>query len=462
MVHNLVNREKEMKFLEGKFSQKGAQMVVIYGRRRVGKTFLLQHFVKNKGHVYYLCSKDNEQEQIRMISKKFGELFKDAALQLNPFSRWDDLFVYLHGKIGDKKIVFVMDEFPFLTSANNAVVSILQKYWDEYLSKTGIYLVLCGSSISMMERETLSYKSPIYGRRTGQWKINPFDFADFTKLFDKKTPLEDIVKYYSIIGGIPFYFEKLDARKTIWENIFKSIFKKGEVLYDEGESLLKQELNEPYTYMAILKAVASGSSKQSEIANSINMASTSISRYLTTLIGLDILEKSVSLTDKANSKKSIYSIKDNFFRFWFKFVYPNRSYIEEENMQKLKAILDVDFNSFVGRAFENICGQIIKNLKLPIDPTKTGRWWFKDKEIDLVCLDENKKEALFIECKWSDLKEKEARKVLEDLKKKSVSVDWKRTKEYFGLIGKKVVGKESLKKEGFVVFDLEDFEKVLN
>ena len=155
-MHNLVDRESELKFLEEKFRQKGSQMIVIYGRRRVGKTFLLQHFAKNKPHVYYLCSKDNEQEQIRHISKRFGELLEDSAVQLNPFSKWDNLFIYLKEKIENKKIVFIIDEFPFLISVNSAIASILQKYWDEYLSKTGICIVLCGSSISMMERETLS------------------------------------------------------------------------------------------------------------------------------------------------------------------------------------------------------------------------------------------------------------------------------------------------------------------
>ncbi len=457
MEHNLVDREKELRFLEEKFAKGGSQMIILYGRRRVGKTFLLNHFIKSKEHVYYLCSKDKEGEQIKLISKKFGELLKDEAVIINPFSKWGDLFLYLHKKIVDKKLVFVIDEFPYLVDVNKSIVSIIQKYWDEYLGNTPLYLVLCGSSISMMEKSTLSQKSPLYGRRTGQWKLKPFNFRDFVQLFAKSSDLEDIIIYYSIIGGIPFYFEKLDPTLSVKENIFNSIFKKGEVLYDEGESLLKQELSEPDTYMAILKAVAGGSSRQSEIANAVGMPSTSLPRYLKTLTNLDILEKKTPVTEKARSKKSLYIIKDNFFRFWFKFVYPNRSYIEEENKEKLELVLSTDLNSFVGRSFENVCREFLRSSNLPLVATKTGNWWHQDKEIDLVCLDEPKKEALFVECKWSDLTEQKARQILEELRKKSEFVDWERTKEYFGLIGKKIQGKETLRKEGFIIYDLEDF-----
>ncbi len=459
MQHTFVNRKRELKFLEEKYRLNSAQMIVVYGRRRVGKTFLLKHFAKNKDHVYYLCSKEPEAEQVKEISGKFGELFGDTALKINPFSKWGDLFEYLHEKSGSKKIVFIIDEFPFLASVNNATTSVFQKYWDEQLSGTSVYLVLCGSSVAMMEKETLSYKSPIYGRRTGQWKVTPFDFSDFTKMFPEKFSAESMIKYYSITGGVPFYLEKFDIKKSLEENISNYVFRKGEVLYDEGESLLKQELQEPDTYMSILKAIAVGNSKQSEIANFVGVPSTSLPRYLTTLIKLDIIEKLLPITENQKSKKSLYEIKDGFFRFWFKFVYPNRSYIEEENFQKLKHVIDRDFNSFLGKTFENICKQSIHVMDIPIKPTKAGRWWDKDIEIDLLCIDENKKEALFLECKWSDIKEKEARQLMFELKEKSKHVKYTRKKEYFGLIAKNIDGKGNLKKEGFILFDINDIAK---
>lgn len=207
----------------------------------------------------------------------------------------------------------------------------------------------------MMENEVLAYKSPLYGRRTGQWKVDPFMFGDISKFFRKGTKMEEMVRIFSITGGVPFYLAELDLDKTAFENILERIARKGKLLYEEEEILLKEELREPSTYFSILEAISSGNTKQAQIANRIGMPSTALPRYLSTLERLEYIEKIIPVTEFKRSKKTIYKIKENFINFWFRFIYPNRSYIEEGNYRKFKEILDTHFEKHVSFAFEGVC-----------------------------------------------------------------------------------------------------------
>ncbi len=475
MLHNLtfINRQEELEFLQDAYKSDKSQLIVLYGRRRVGKTCLLQHFMKGKKHTYYFCTKGNETEQIKLLSGMIGETFNDTALSLSPFSEWRALFMYLHEKALKERFLLVIDEFPFLLSASSAITSIFQKYWDEYLSGTKIMLVLCGSSIAMMESEVLAYQSPLYGRRTGQWKVEPFIFGDTIEFFGKGTKMEDIVRIFSITGGVPFYLAELDLKKTAIENILERIARKGKMLYEEGEILLKEELREPSTYFSILEAISSGNTKQAQIANRIGMPSTALPRYLSTLERLGYIEKIIPVTEFKRSKKTIYRIKDNFINFWFKFIYPNRSYIEEGNYGKFREIIDTHFEKYVSFAFEGICRDFLKEQKrnnlLPFSFTKLGTWYGysrdevsktrKVDEIDIVGLEENTGEIIFVECKWENMSEKAAEKVLSGLKEKSRHVDWKNDmrKEYFGIFARKIDGKNAIRRKGYLAWDLGDF-----
>lgn len=473
MLHNveLIDREEETAFLEEAYEQNKSQLIVLYGRRRVGKTYLLQHFMMGKKHAYYLCTKGNETEEIRLLSRMIGETFNDTALALSPFSDWRSLFIYLYEKVQNEKFILTIDEFPYLINANPAITSIFQKYWDEYLSKTKTMLILCGSSIAMMESEVISHKSPLYGRRTGQWKVKPMSFENTQKFFPRGAIIEEAIRIYSITGGVPFYLADLDLGKTAAENIIERIARKGKMLYEEGEFLLKEELRDPSTYFSILEAMSSGNTKQVEIANRLGMPSTTLPRYLSTLERLEYIEKIAPVTEPKRSKKTIYKIKDNFMDFWFKFIYPNRSYIEESNYKRFKEILDLYFEKHVSFAFEGICRDFLikqnaKNL-LPAYLTKIGKWYgyYRDEgqrlelEIDIVALDEKETGIFFAECKWQNLNTKDAKRVLFDLQEKSKHVDWniEKRKEYFAIFAKKIEGKEALRKSGFLVWDLDDY-----
>ncbi|HHI30584.1 MAG TPA: ATP-binding protein [Candidatus Methanoperedenaceae archaeon] len=473
MVHNVpfIDREDEIAFLNEAYSTDRSQMIILYGRRRVGKTYLLLEFMKEKKHTYHLCTRGNETEQIRFLSRMVGVSLDDTALVLSPFSEWRTLFMYLYEKAKDERYLLIIDEFPYLITANSAVTSIFQKYWDEYLSKTKMMLVLCGSSIAMMESEVLAYNSPLYGRMTGQWKVEPMSFGDAASFFAKGRCGEEAIENYSITGGVPFYLVELDLTKSAIDNILENVARKGRLLYDEGEILIREELRDPSTYFSILEAISSGNAKQVRIANRIGVPSTALPRYLSTLMRLGYIEKRVPVTEPGKSKKAVYRIKDNFMNFWFRFIYPYRSYIEEGDYERFREILDRHFNLYVSFIFEDVCKDFLNALnrsdRLPLHFTKIGNWWghYRDRgmrrevEIDVVALNDATKEILFVECKWRNLSRRQAETILGELSEKSRHVDWNdgvRT-EYFGIIGKRIEGKDELRGMGFIVFDLDDF-----
>lgn len=457
MLLNFVDRGKELGLLEERYSSKSAEFVPIYGRRRVGKTELIKQFIKNKPHFYFLAKKrrlDDERERFRL---KFSKDFNIFILEAKD---WDAIFENIYKGLNERLVV-VIDEFPFWIEKDKSILSDFQHLWDEVLKDKNIFLILCGSYVSIMESDVLGYKSPLYGRRTAQLEVNKLAFKDFIKFFPK-WELEDAIRAYGALEGIPFYIKEFDLDKNFLENVNNTFWKSGSVLNKETEFLLSQELREVEVYMSILRSIFEGASKLNEIATKSHVEITNINKYIKVLINLKfVATESPVIVNRPKRKNFVYKITDNFFSFWLNYVYPFRDNIEIGEIEGLRKFFQQDYDRYLGSVFEGICKQVIHNLKLPLRPTKTGRWWHKDKEIDLICLDENKKEVLFVECKWSDVKEKEARKLLEELKEKSKFVEWDRKKEHFGLIGKRVSGKENLRKQGFFILDLEEIKKVL-
>jgi hypothetical protein len=465
-MHNLkfINRESELAWLESCWRAPRAQLLVVYGRRRVGKTSLIERFARDRPHIYYLCSKGVETEQLELLSERVAKVFNDPSLTSNPFRSWDGFFSYIAERSKQKRFILAIDEFPFLVRANPAITSIFLKYWDEMLSKTKIVLILCSSSIAMMESELLAYKSPLYGRRTGQWKVLPLKFKDVLRFFPKPD-VGAAVPFFSVTGGVPSYLIELDLRRPIAENIRSRIARKGKILYEEGEFMIKEELAEPQTYFSILKAVAEGRGKQAEIANAIGMSATAITRYLTTLIRLGFLERRTPVTEKARTKRAAYAIADPFLQFWFRFIYHNKAAIEEQDHAALERAL-AGFNRHVGAMFERVCAEALHTVK-PFDIQKLGPWWGayrqagerKAVEIDIVGLNEQTKEILFAECKWRE--GVNAQRILSELKERSRHVDWNtgKRKEHYAIFAKSF--KKRIKEPGLLLFDLKALEKAL-
>lgn len=420
-----VNRIAELNFLEEIYKKPGKHLVVLCGRRRVGKTELLLHFAKDKPRIYFLADKRGSASNATRFAKICSQHFKDLEPKVGNF---DEAFEYIAKRAKNEKLIVIIDEFSYLVEKDDSIPSVFQLIIDEILKETNITIILNGSSISMMQKGTLSYKSPLYGRRDGDWKLKPLNFKEFTK-FHTNLNIEDSITRFSIIGGIPAYVKKFEGKDTT-AAIKESILTKGSFLYDEPQVLLQEELREPTRYLSILEAMTHNS-KLVEIANFAKMTATEMPAYLGTLMEIEIVEKINPVTEK-NSKKTQYSIKDNFFKFWFKFIYPNKTQIEERQVNETLEQIKKELPAYTGRCFEQIC---LEYLKSKIQVTKIGKWWDKTIEIDVVAINENTREITFAECKWS--KEIDAQAEVEKLKEKAKSVKWKANqKEKFFLFAK--------------------------
>lgn len=438
-----IDRTPELSTLKSEYDKKGAGLVVIYGRRRVGKTSLIREFLKNKTHLYFLADKQIESELIGRLRNSVSEYLKDPHLPDIEFKTWDSLFDYWirHADFSEK-VVFVIDEFQYLASVNNAFPTIFQRVWDDKLKELNILVILCGSLINMMYTTTLSYNSPLYGRRTGQIKLDPVSFKYFHKFFPHVSD-EKLIELYSVIGGIPKYIEIFDPQKNVFENIKEHILEKKGYLYAEPRFILSEEVSETTTYFSILKTIASGQHKMGNIASRLMTSTQNLTGYFNMLIDLGILERRVPVTEAMpeKSKMGLYFIRDNFFRFWFRYVFTNQNYLEMENTDYVFRKVKDEFDEFVSLTFEDIAPNILFDGKairsLPFEPEKWGRWWDRKNEIDLVAINSSEKKALFIECKWS--KRLIDVDVLTDLKNKASQVEWFRDerKDYFAIMSRR-------------------------
>ncbi len=449
----LLNRINELKSLEEAYAEKAPKLIVLYGRRRVGKTALLMEFAEKHKVLYLLARQESIKDQLDKMSNEIADFFNDNALKLNPFRSYDALFTYLN----EKDALLIFDEFPFLVESNKAVPSILQEYWDKYFSKKRSLIILCGSSVRMME-SLLGYKSPLYGRRTEQMLLMPLKFKDACLFFPKLSNEEKVV-IYAILGGLPAYLLEFDYSKDLFENIREKILRKNKFLYQDVEYVLKEELTEPSIYYSIIRSIATGNTKMGNIINDTGIEKGKISKYLSVLQHLHLVERRVPITEKnlEKSRKGIYLLRDNYFKFWFRFVFPNKEYIEQERQQKLiEEKIKPELNSFIGQAFEEIALDWIKQKK-EFNSYLFGRWWDNNQEIDILGLDKQKNAMIIGEVKWKELDKNDAKKEIQRIKEKSSSIQWRTNSDMkFILIAKKIIRKKELQKEGFAVYDLED------
>lgn len=432
-----INRDRELKSLGEKWKSGIFQFFVIYGKRRVGKTELVKQFLSDKPSIYFLADKRNHTDQLRELGRVVGNFFKDDILIRNGFRDWIEFFEYISKK-SDKPLVIAIDEYPYLVETDSATSSIFQKGLDEYLKNTKVFFILLGSNISIMESETLLHKSPLFGRRTGQILIDPMTFSNSWKFFPKKS-FEHFVGIYSITDGMPAYLLQMEEKKTIKENIKNKIFSPTEFLYNEVEFMLEEELREPKNYLAILKSISWGKRKFGEIVNETDLKKNIITKYLSVLEKLRLIEKEVPVTEKnpQKSRKGLYKISDNFFRFWFQYVYPFKSDIEIGRLDYVLEQFDAKFNMIEATVYERVCQEIIFDFEDRLFPIeKVGRWWEREKEIDVVALSERENKIAFGECKWSS--RPVGIDILKNLEGKAPFVQWGKEdrKEFFVLFSK--------------------------
>ena len=437
-MKRFVDREQEMATLQSEYARDGSGLVVLYGRRRVGKTTLISEFIRDKKALFFLASEESESQNRLAFQQKAADFLNSDLLKNVEVKSWDVLFRAIMDTHFDSKPVIVLDEFQYLGRSNPAFPSVFQRIWEEILKDRQVMVILCGSLISMMQSQTLAYDSPLYGRRTAQIRLKQIPFAYYYEFFPEKSRKE-LIEMYAVTGGVPKYIELFSQSKDIYSAIETCVLNRSGYLYDEPHFLLQQEVSEVGSYFSIIKAIAAGNTKLSAIAGVLEVKSTSLTKYLKTLIDLDILEREVPVTEDSpeKSKRGLYKIKDNYLRFWFAFVYPNMSFIESGHgrivMDKIRKGLVRNHIAFV---YEDVCAERMWEMNAqsvwPFYFSKLGRYWDSKEEIDIVAIDPDGKNLILGECKY--WQEPVGVSVLRSLEAKAEMVAWEKGKRKTWLV----------------------------
>lgn len=470
MGERFVGRENELRVLEQAWESPRFEFTVIYGRRRVGKTRLIREYIQDKPAVYFMALEADERTNLEGLSRAYTAALArivnpathgiprtvhptDTSGEPKPATHetataatdtthlpvaaptrarhvsFEDLFADMADTARTHPFVLVIDEFPFLAQSYPPISSLLQRFCDTDFAATKLHLILCGSSMSFMERQVLSARSPLYGRRTGQIRLRPFDFTD-TEDFLAGMSREDAALLYAATGGVAEYLDFVDTSVCAEENLIRLFFEPSGRLVEEPDNLLKQELREPKRYSTILAAIASGASKNNQIATKTAISSGALTNYLDALIDLGIVSRETpwvapgargavgsggadsrgaSPDGGRSGRNTIYRIQDGCFRFWYRFVWANLSPIEMyAGRAAFQATVAPELNSFMGLGFEQIVADLFDRANATGElaefyPSR-GRWWGTDpdthqaEEIDLVA--GSKTTTLFMEAKW--------------------------------------------------------------
>ncbi|MBQ9003750.1 MAG: ATP-binding protein [Eggerthellaceae bacterium] len=401
-----VGREAELDRLE-RCARKGTfQMAVIYGRRRVGKTALIAEFARGRRSLFFTALEQSDADNLRDLAGAVSEFFGSNVL----FQSWKDALSYIAERAAEESFVFVFDEFPYAAKRHPALPSELQIAIDRRMKDTGMFLILCGSNQGFMESDVLGQKSPLYGRRTLQMKLNPLGYRDAARMLDALAP-QDAFRAYACFGGVPYYLEQYDQGASLNDNLAAQFFDASGFLYGEPQMLLRQELSEPAVYNSILRAIAGGATKQGEIAARVGVETAGVSRYLATLLDLGIIARAYPFGENPEtSRRGLYRILEGSFAFWFRFVMPRTSMIEEGMGQlAADALTDEVLNTYMGPRFELVCAEWLRaqalESRLPLQAMHVGSWWGTDPakreqtDIDVLAADDSGG-LLIGECKY--------------------------------------------------------------
>ena len=417
----MIGRSNELNILNSLYESPKFEYLVMYGRRRVGKTTLLQEFAKDKKAVFFPAQEKNDalnlQDFSKMIQMRLDGMF------ISSFEGWKEAFEYIDKKVSERTLI-IIDEFPFIAEENPTVKSILQHTIDHlWKNNKNIFLILCGSSVSFMESDIMGKKSPLHDRQTSSMEVVPFDYFESSLFYPSYTNEQKLIAY-GILGGVPRYLEAFDDGVSIEENISKTIIRKGAYLNEEPSNLLKAELRDPNVYNSILSAIASGKNRLLEISDYIHEDKSKVSKYLITLQTMRLVEKKLPCGEGEASRKGIYKLTDNFFRFWFRYEFTNNAYYEMLGADAAsKEIMD-GISDYMGEAFEGICMEFFvrkaKKKELPFVPYHIGKWWGNNvhikaqDDVDILMIDKTGKKGIFVECKFTNSKMPHAE--YEDLK----------------------------------------------
>ena len=456
------DREEELDTLTGAVESPGSDFVVVYGRRRVGKTELLKEFCADRPHMYFLAAQEAEHRQREKFLEQVADYFDQRVPRIDS---WDEAFEYLGENLQREDLVVVIDEFPYLVEENDSLPSYIQAFVDQALDGTDSMLVLCGSSVSTMESEILGHESPLYGRRTAQLDVTPFSFQQAREVISYD--ITDAVRSYAVTGGTPMYLTLFDYDQSLAANIRSHVLSPSAVLYNEPEFLLRTELRNPARYMSILEAVALGHTTPNEISGATGIDPGPLSKYLQTLRRLRLIERDVPVTASGKkSKRSRYRVADEFLRFWFRYVEPHRSSIEEAPEIVYDGTIEPDLPTHVATTFEDVCQEAVWEgiRRDAFEPySEVGRWWYGEAEIDIVGLAPDDDRVLLAECKWTT--EPVGEDLVESLRAKAENVRWGPSDrdEQFALFSKSgfVDGLEAQLDDSWSLFTVADIDDLL-
>jgi len=463
---SFVDRESELQFLTDRYRSPVPECLILYGRRRVGKTTLLARFLQTVPGFYFLASEEGTARNIQDFSHYAGEFLNDPDFERSRYPDWETVIKALvrHRNFSpppEKKVVIIIDEFPYLIARDRATPSLFQRVWDTVLSQEPVMLILSGSSVSTMETEVLGYTSPLYGRRTGQWQLEPLSYPYLRRFLPYDE--EDLIMTWCVIGGIPAYLRLFRPDRTFWENVEEQILRKGAYLYSEAEILMQYEFREAGNYMAILRALAAGYTALAPLCQETGLDKGMVSKYLAVLSRMHLIDDEVPVTAHAGYRRRHYRLTDPYLTFWFRFVYPRRAETEMGQSREVLASIRERIAPYCGQMFEQLSHDLIcRGILFGSSYSRLGRWWQKEAEIDLVGLNEVSGDVLFCECKWSAVNHRQARGILAALREKAGEVRWQNESrnERFALVAKSIEGKEDLREDGYLVADLEDIARL--
>ena len=400
-------RDNELRDMNRRYKKGEFECLIVYGRRRVGKTALINEFCKDKPTIFFSALNASDKENLEALSKAIYEKDHPGMESAPVFQSFESALDQITRMAEKERLVFVIDEYPYLAKANKSISSRLQHIIDHRWKNGQLYLILCGSSMSFMEYQVLGYESPLYGRRTGQYKIQALTYKEMTA-FNQTLTAEQQSLVYGVTGGIPHYINKLDVDEDVDEALKENLFNTSSYLFEEPENLLKQELREPAIYNSVITAIAGGASHANEIATKVGIESAVCAKYLKVLLDLGIIKKETPITEKPG-KKTIYTIGDNFFRFWYRFVPQNTSAISAGRIEQIyEPVIKRHLSDYMGLVFEQMCREYLLRYAndLPIILSDVGQWWGTDSkakkevQIDIVGSPVEGDEYIIGSCKY--------------------------------------------------------------
>ena len=412
---NFIGRTHELDALNRMYNHTDFQMMILYGRRRIGKTTLLNEFAKGKDTIFYTGIESKDDENLREFSQEVFHYYSPDA-SAPSFRSYGNLFTYITSeekkRAQNGRLLLIIDEYPYIAINHPELASVLQREIDHEWKNMNMMLVLCGSSITFMEEEVLGEKSPLFGRRTGQIELPPLDYLTSARFVPDYTPEEKAI-VYGVTGGIPKYLSMFDTSLSLDENITNEFFSTSGYFYEEPKNLLQQEFRDVSLYFAIVNAVGGGCTHVNEISEKTGFDTAKTSQALRKLEAVRIIRKDIPILNEKNKKLTQYVLNDGMFRFWFRFVSHGIGAIERFAGEKYYQTMVRPFiHEYMGPIFEEICQEYVFRESLSgasdIFITKVGKWRGTDSEkkcpadIDVVGLDEAEKFAVIGECKFKN------------------------------------------------------------